>query len=94
MAKATWRGVVLAESAVFEVVENNVYFPPQSIAMEHFRPSATHTTCHWKGEASYYDLVVGSDTNKDAAWFYPDPKPAAKNIAGYVAFWRGVTVER
>jgi uncharacterized protein (DUF427 family) len=94
MAKATWNGVVLAESAQFEVVENNVYFPAQSIATEHFRPSATHTTCPWKGEASYYDIVAGGSTNKDAAWFYPDPKPAAKNIAGHVAFWKGVTVEK
>ena len=92
MAKATWKGVLLAESAEFEVVENNVYFPPQSIVKEHFAPSATHTTCGWKGEASYYDVVAGGETNKDAAWFYLDPKPAARNIAGYVAFWKGVSV--
>ena len=94
MAKATWNGVLLAESEQFEVVENNVYFPPQSIVKEHFSPSATHTTCGWKGEASYYDVVAGGETNKDAAWFYPDPKPAARNIAGYVAFWKGVSVEK
>lgn len=94
MAKATWNGVVLAESEQVEVVEGNLYFPPQSIAKQHFEPSATHTTCGWKGEASYYDVVVGGKVNKDAAWFYPDPKPQARNIAGHVAFWKGVTVEK
>src|SRR6185503_13590871 len=94
MAKAIWSGALLAESDTFEVVEGNVYFPPSALKREHFRDSSTHTTCHWKGVASYYDVVVGDNVNKDAAWFYPTPKDAAKNIEGYVAFWRGVTVER
>ena len=94
MAKATWNGAVLAESEVFEVVEGNVYFPPSAVKREHFRESDTHTTCPWKGLASYYDVVVGGETNKDAAWFYPTPKDAAKNIKDHVAFWKGVKVER
>jgi uncharacterized protein (DUF427 family) len=93
MPKATWNGKVLAQSERCEVVEGNQYFPPDSLAREYFRPSQTHSTCPWKGEASYYDVVVGDQVNKDAAWFYPTPKEAAKNITGYVAFWRGVTVE-
>jgi uncharacterized protein (DUF427 family) len=94
MAKATWNGKLLAQSDTFELVEGNVYFPPGSLVMEHFRPSVTHTTCGWKGEASYYDVVVDGQDNRDAAWFYPSPKAAAANITGYVAFWKGVTVER
>ena len=94
MAKATWNGKLLAQSETFEIVESNVYFPPGSLVSEHFRPSETHTTCGWKGEASYYDVVVDGKVNHDAAWFYPSPKPAASNITGYVAFWKGVTVER
>jgi len=94
MAKATWKGTVLAESDRFEVVEGNVYFPPSSLKMEHFRATQTHTTCGWKGVASYYDVLVGDDVNVDAAWTYETPKDAAKNIAGFVAFWRGVQVER
>lgn len=92
--KATWNGTVLAESDDTVVVEGNHYFPAESIRAEHFRPSATHTTCHWKGVASYYDVVVGGALNKDAAWYYPDTKPEAKSIEGRVAFWRGVRVER
>jgi uncharacterized protein (DUF427 family) len=91
--KATWRGVALAESAQIIVVEGNHYFPPDSINRSHFTPSTTRTTCGWKGEASYYDVAVEGAINKDAAWFYPDPKPAAANIKGYVAFWRGVQIE-
>ena len=94
MARATWKDVVLAESDSFEIVEGNVYFPPSALSREHFRPSTTHTTCGWKGVASYYDVLVGADVNKDAAWFYPEPMAAAKNITGYVAFWHGVQVER
>jgi uncharacterized protein (DUF427 family) len=89
-----WKGAVLAESDTFEVVEGNVYFPRAALKMDHFRESATHTTCGWKGVASYFDVVVGSDVNADAAWTYPTPKDAAKNIAGFVAFWRGVEVAR
>lgn len=94
MPRATWNGAVLAESDRFEIVEGNVYFPPESLRADLFRPSATHTTCGWKGEASYHDVVVDGKVNKDAAWYYPEPKPAAANIRGYVAFWKGVTVER
>jgi uncharacterized protein (DUF427 family) len=90
--KATWHGVTLAESDRTIVVEGNHYFPPEAIDRAHFRESATHTTCGWKGEASYYDVVMDGNVNKDAAWFYPDPKPAAANIKNYVAFWKGVEV--
>ena len=93
MAKAIWNGAVLAESKAFIIVEGNHYFPPDSIKSEHFKPSGAHTTCPWKGEASYYDVEVNGVVNKDAAWYYPVPKDAAKNIAGYVAFWKGVKVE-
>ncbi len=91
--KAIWNGVVVAESDKTEVVEGNHYFPPESIRREYFLPSQTHTICHWKGTASYYTLDVNGQTNVDAAWYYPEPKPAAANIAGYVAFWKGVKVE-
>jgi uncharacterized protein (DUF427 family) len=94
MAKATWNGKLLAQSDTFEIVEGNVYFPPGALVRERFRPSATHTTCGWKGEASYYDVVVDGKENRDAAWFYPSPKEAARNITGHVAFWKGVTVDR
>jgi uncharacterized protein (DUF427 family) len=94
MAKAMWKGAVLAESDRYEVVEGNVYFPPEALRGERFKPSATHTTCSWKGEASYYDVEVDGQVNKDAAWYYPEPKDAARNIRGYVAFWKGVQVER
>ncbi|MBV9923877.1 MAG: DUF427 domain-containing protein [Acidobacteria bacterium] len=91
--KATWKGEVLAESDETVVVEGNHYFPADSIRREHFKESATHSTCPWKGLASYYDVVVGGEVNKDAAWYYPEPKDAAKEIKDRVAFWRGVRVE-
>jgi uncharacterized protein (DUF427 family) len=91
--KATWKGEVLAESDETVVVEGNHYFPVSSIKREHFRESGTHTVCPWKGTASYYDVVVGGDVNEDAAWYYPEPKDAAKQIKDRVAFWRGVKVE-
>jgi uncharacterized protein (DUF427 family) len=94
MAKAIWNGTVLAESDRFEMVEGNVYFPPEALKRENVRESATHTVCSWKGTASYYDVVAGGDVNKDAVWYYPDPKPAAANIKGYFAFWKGVKVEK
>ncbi len=94
MAKAVWNGLTIAESDTFEVVEGNVYFPPTAIKRECFQDSATHTTCGWKGEASYFDVVVNGSQNKDAAWYYPSPKEAAKQIKGYIAFWKGVSVER
>jgi uncharacterized protein (DUF427 family) len=93
MAKATWNGATLAESEATIVVEGNHYFPPDAINRDYFVESATHTTCPWKGEASYYSLSVDGQTNRDAAWYYPQPKEAAHNIKGYIAFWRGVKVE-
>ena len=94
MAKAIWNGAVLAESDRCEIVEGNYYFPPDAIKTEYFKPSNTHTICSWKGEASYYTIAVNGQENKDAAWYYPTPKEKAKNIQGYVAFWRGVQVEK
>jgi uncharacterized protein (DUF427 family) len=94
MPKAIWNGAVLAESDRCEVVEGNQYFPPQSVNRAYLETSATHTVCPWKGTASYYHVVANGQTNKDAAWYYPDPKPAATQIKGYVAFWRGVQVEK
>lgn len=94
MAKATWNGVTLAESDQFELVEGNVYFPPDALDRQYFQDSNTHTTCFWKGTASYYTVVVNGQENKDAAWYYPDPKEKAQNIKGYIAFWRGVSVEK
>jgi uncharacterized protein (DUF427 family) len=91
--RAIWKGAVLAESDETVVVEGNHYFPADSLKREHFRESGTHTTCGWKGEANYYDVVVGGETNADAAWYYPEPKDAAKQIKDRVAFWRGVKVE-
>ena len=91
--RAVWRDAVLAESDDTVVVEGNHYFPADSISDEFFRPSDKHTTCPWKGLASYYDVVVGGEVNKDAAWYYPEPKDAAKQIEGHVAFWKGVKVE-
>jgi uncharacterized protein (DUF427 family) len=93
MARALWNGVTLAESDATQVVEGNHYFPPDSVRREHFRPSATHTVCGWKGTASYYDVVVDGKVNHDAAWYYPKPLAAAARIAEYVAFWKGVQVE-
>lgn len=94
MARALYRDQVIAESDTFEVVEGNVYFPASALKKDFFQRSDTHTECGWKGTASYYDVVVGGEVNKDAAWYYPTPKDAAKNITGHVAFWKGVKVER
>lgn len=94
MARATWNGEVIAESDKFEIVEGNVYFPPDAVRSEFLRPSETHSVCSWKGTASYYDLEVDGAVNRDAAWFYPETLPAAKNVEGYLAFWHGVQVER
>ena len=92
MAKATLQGAVLAESDNVEVVEGNVYFPIDAVRREYLRKSETPYTCPWKGECQYFDVVIGDAVNADAAFSYPDPKPAAQNIKGYVAFWRGVEV--
>jgi uncharacterized protein (DUF427 family) len=93
MPRAIWNGAILAESPKTEVVEGNHYFPPNSIHKQYFRRSSTHTVCGWKGRASYYNVEVNGKVNPDAAWYYPVPLPAATNIAGYVAFWKGVQVE-
>ena len=94
MPKATWNGAVLADADAAQVqnVEGNVYFPPEAVNKTYFRGSQTHTVCPWKGTASYYDVVVQGQVNKDAAWYYPETKDAANNIKGFVAFWKGVTV--
>lgn len=96
MPKATWNGAVLAkaDAAKTQLVEGNVYFPPDSINRTYFQESPTHTVCPWKGTASYYDVVVDGKVNKDAAWYYPETQDAAKHVKGYVAFWKGVTVEK
>ena len=94
MARATWNGAVIAESDRTVEVEGNQYFPRDAVRREFLRDSSTHTTCPWKGVASYYDVVVDGQVNKDAAWYYPTPKEAARQITGHVAFWRGVRVEQ
>ena len=91
--KAIWNGAVLADSDETIVVEGNHYFPPDTIKREYFQESNTHTTCPWKGEASYYNVVVNGQVNKDAAWYYPEAKPAANEIRDRVAFWHGVKVD-
>ena len=91
--QAKWHGTVIADSDNTIVVEGNHYFPPESIKREYVHDSNTHTTCPWKGLASYYDVVVNGEVNKDAAWYYPQPKDAAAEIKDHVAFWRGVVVE-
>ncbi len=90
--KAIWNGAVVADSDATVQVEGNHYFPQSSLQRQFFEDSATQTVCSWKGVAHYYNLVVGDSVNSDAAWFYPDPKRAASQIAGHVAFWRGVEI--
>ena len=90
--KAIWNDVTLAESDETISIEGNHYFPPESIKKEYFKQSDYHTACPWKGEASYYNIIVDEEMNSDSAWFYPDPKEAAKEIKDYVAFWKGVKV--
>ncbi|MEO0480736.1 MAG: DUF427 domain-containing protein [Planctomycetota bacterium] len=92
MTKATWNGVTIAESSQTVVVEGNHYFPSDSIVAEHLKDSSKTSVCPWKGTARYYDIVVGGEVNAGAAWCYPDCKPEAKNIEGYFAFWKGVSV--
>jgi uncharacterized protein (DUF427 family) len=92
MPQAMWNGHVLAESDQTIVVEGNHYFPPEAVNRACLKPSETHTVCGWKGLASYYDVVVDGQVNRDAAWYYPAPTDAAGNIAGYIAFWHGVQV--
>lgn len=90
--KATWNNQVIAESDKTIVVENNHYFPADSVNKNFLKPSATHTTCPWKGVASYYTLLAEGKENRDAAWYYPDPKAATGNIKNYIAFWKGVVI--
>ena len=92
MARALWKGTVIAESDRCELVEGNCYFPPAAVRREFLRPSATHTTCSWKGVASYYDVVVADQVNRNAAWYYPTTKDAARHIEGWIGFWHGVEI--
>lgn len=91
--KASWNGKVIAESNDTVVVEGNHYFPAESVNQSFVQKTDSHTTCPFKGEASYFTLEVDGETNKDAAWFYPTPKEGFEKIKNHVAFWRGVTVE-
>ena len=90
--KAVWNNQIIAQSGETKVIEGNHYFPPGSVKHEYFTPSDTHSTCHWKGEASYYNVVVDGEENADAAWYYPTPSDAAAEIKDHVAFWKGVEV--
>ena len=96
MPHAIWNGAVIADAPddQVEIVEGNVYFPRSAVKMDLLQDSETHTVCGWKGTASYYDVVVDGQANKDAAWYYPDTTPEAKTIEGRIAFWKGVTVFR
>ncbi|HVA13221.1 MAG TPA: DUF427 domain-containing protein [Stellaceae bacterium] len=94
MAKAMWHGTVLAESPAVEMVEGNVYFPPDSVDRRYFKDSATTSQCHWKGTAHYFTVAVEGAENRDAAWYYPEPLAAASQIKNFVAFWKGVEVEQ
>lgn len=94
MPSAKWNGQVIAETEQFETVEGNIYFPPDSLKNEFFKSSSHTSVCPWKGIASYFDLVVDGKVNENAAWYYPEPKDAARNIKGYVAFWKGVEVSQ
>lgn len=93
MATASWNGVTLAKSESVQVVEGNLYFPPDALNREHFTESDTRSTCPWKGVASYYHVEVEGSQNRDAAWVYLEPKPEAENIRAHVAFWRGIEVK-
>ncbi|HAF78133.1 MAG TPA: hypothetical protein DCG42_12535 [Maribacter sp.] len=93
MVKAIWNNTVIAESDSMVQVEGNHYFPPSTIKKEYFKTTDTHTSCPWKGVASYYDIEVDGDVNKDAAWYYPEVSELAKGIKGYIAFWKGVEVK-
>lgn len=90
--KAVWNGAVLAESDATIVVEGNYYFPPEAVNHDYLRESETHTRCYWKGVASYYTIEVDGKRNLNGAWYYPQPSAQAQDIAGYVAFWRGVQI--
>lgn len=91
--KAIWKDKILAQSEETKFLENNHYFPHDSLNREFFEISNTTSDCPWKGRASYYHVRIGEDTNRDAAWFYPSPKEAAKDIKDHIAFWKGIKVE-
>jgi uncharacterized protein (DUF427 family) len=93
MVKAIWNDIVIAESTNCEIIENNYYFPPEDVKKQYLRKSDTRSTCPWKGKAHYYDVIVNNEENKDAAWYYPEPKSAAEKIKNYVAFWNGVVIK-
>lgn len=93
MTTASWNGEVIAQSDSTIEIEGNQYFPPNSVNRSYLQPSDTQSRCPWKGLASYYDLVVNNKVNKDAAWYYPEPKEAAAEIKDYVAFWNGVEIK-
>jgi len=90
--QAIWNDKIIADSNDTVIVEGNHYFPADSVRKQYLKPSNTHTTCPWKGIASYYSIEVDGDTNTDAAWYYPEPKNAAMNIKGRIAFWKGVKI--
>jgi uncharacterized protein (DUF427 family) len=92
--EASWNGAVIARSDDIVTVEGNAYFPPEALEESCFRPSSHRTVCGWKGEAHYYDVIVDGQVNANAAWYYPEPKPAADEIKGRVAFWKGVKVSK
>ena len=94
MAKAMWNGQTVAESENFQTVEGNVYFPEETVNRQFLRPSSTSSSCPWKGQARYFTLLVDGQENPDAAWYYPDPKPAARQVKHHIAFWRGVEVQK
>lgn len=92
MTRAIWNGAVLAESAEVQRVDGYTYFPPDAVDRRYLRESSHHSTCGWKGTASYYDVVVGDHVNREAAWYYPQTKEAARHIEGWIGFWRGVEI--
>jgi len=92
MVKAVWNGETIAESGDTVIVEGNHYFPQDAVNWSALKPSASSYTCPWKGDARYFTIVAGGKENADAAWSYPDPKPAAAQIKGRVAFWKGVQI--
>ncbi|MCH8288593.1 MAG: DUF427 domain-containing protein [Candidatus Marinimicrobia bacterium] len=94
MVKAIWNGKEIAASEECIVVEGNQYFPPESVKKEYFKDSSNSSICPWKGTASYYNLEVDGESNPDAAWYYPDPSKAAMEIKDYVAFWKGVEIQK
>lgn len=94
MVKAIWKNKIIAESDKYEIIEGNYYFPPESVNRKFLKESNTHSTCPLKGLASYYNVIVDGDVNKNAEWYYPEPKHAASKIKNYVAFWKGVEIKK